>query len=87
MVLSPLNSAGAASPDSVRSARAAEFAVGQVVEAKYGREWVRGRISRIRQVPGPKGPEIAYDVNLDNGKRGVLPARMLRNVPGMYLAR
>lgn len=58
------------------------FAVGQTIEAKYGREWVRGRVNRIVQTAGAKGPELAYDVQLVNGKRGVLPARMLRPVPG-----
>ena len=57
---------------------AGEFAVGQVIEAKFGREWVRGRVTKIRQVSGAKGPELNYDVNLDNGRRGVLPARMVR---------
>jgi hypothetical protein len=56
---------------------AGEFAVGQVIEAKYGREWVRGRIDKVRQ----SGAELAYDVRLDNGQRGILPARMLRKVP------
>lgn len=50
------------------------FAVGEVIEAKYGRDWVRGRIDKIR--PGPNGPE--YDVRLDNGQRGILPPRMVR---------
>ena len=61
---------------------AGEFAVGQVIEAKYGREWVRGRIEKIRQVSGATGPELAYDVRLDNGQRGMLPSRMLRKAPG-----
>lgn len=77
--------AGTAPPQSVPRAQnpsAAQFAVGEVVEAQYGREWVRGRVSKIREVRGAKGPEIAYDVNLDNGKRGVLPARMLRKAAG-----
>ncbi len=56
----------------------AEFSVGQTIEAKFGRDWVRGRVSRIRQVNGAKGPELNYDVNLENGQRGVLPARMIR---------
>ena len=58
------------------------FLVGQAIEAKYGREWVRGRVNRIVQTAGAKGPELAYDVQLVNGKRGVLPARMLRPAPG-----
>jgi hypothetical protein len=53
------------------SKAAAGFAVGDVVEAKYGRDWVRGRIDKIR--PGPE-----YDVRLDNGQRGILPPRMVR---------
>mgnify|MGYP000629469720 CR=1 FL=1 len=52
-------------------AAAGGFAVGDVIEAKYGREWMRGRIDKIR--PGPE-----YDVRLDNGQRGILPPRMIR---------
>lgn len=69
----------AASPR-IPGAPATQFAVGEVVEAQYGRHWVRGRISTIRQVAGPTGPELAYDVHLENGQWGVLPARMLRKV-------
>jgi hypothetical protein len=69
--------AGPAAPAGVPTA---EFAVGQTIEAKYGREWVRGRIEKIRQVTGA-GPELAYDVRLDNGQRGILPSRMLRKAP------
>lgn len=50
------------------------YAVGDVVEAKYGRDWVRGRIDKIR--PGPE-----YDVRLENGQRGILPPRMIRRAP------
>ena len=74
----PTNSDSAA----VARVPAAQFAVGQTIEAKYGREWVRGRIEKIRQVTGAKGPELAYDVRLDNGQRGILPSRMLRKAPG-----
>jgi len=57
------------------------FAVGQAIEAKYGREWIPGRVNRVIQVAGAKGPELNYDVQLVNGKRGVVPARMLRRPP------
>lgn len=55
-----------------------DFAVGQVVMARYGNQWVRANVNAIRQVKGRNGPELAYDVRLDNGKRGLVPARMLR---------
>lgn len=58
------------------------FAVGQVVEALYGRQWVRGRVTRLWRVAGPRGPEINYDVQLENGMRGVLPLHMMRPVGG-----
>ncbi len=74
--------ADAGAPKGAANAPAAQFTVGQLIEAKYGSEWVRGRVDRIRQVSGANGPEFAYDVRLDNGKRGVLPARMLRRVAG-----
>jgi len=60
------------------AAAAAQFSAGQAIEAKYGGGWVRGRVAQVRQTAGAHGPEIAYDVRLDNGMRGVLPARMLR---------
>jgi hypothetical protein len=60
----------------------ADYSVGQTVEAKYGSQWVRGRVTAVRQSAGAQGPELAYDVLLDNGKRGIVPARMLRKVPG-----
>jgi hypothetical protein len=56
----------------------AEFTVGQVVMAKYGSQWIRAKVNAVRQVKGRSGPELAYDVRLDNGKRGLVPARMLR---------
>ncbi|MBS0520126.1 MAG: hypothetical protein JSR90_15635 [Proteobacteria bacterium] len=57
------------------------FAVGQEIEAKYGRDWVRGRVTRIWPHEGAHGNEPAYDVQLVNGKRGILPTAMLRPVP------
>ena len=48
------------------------------IEAKYGRDWVRGRVTRIRQT----GAQLDYEVALDNGQRGILPARMLRKAAG-----
>src|SRR6185295_12591064 len=49
----PVKATSAAKPVSPKAAVAptGEFAVGQVVEAKYGRDWVRGRIDKI--VSGP----------------------------------
>lgn len=52
------------------------YAVGQTIEAKYFSDWVRGRITAIR--PGPRG--LDYDVMLVNGKRGIVPADMIRPV-------
>lgn len=76
--------AGAARPSrsSPPTPGAPAFAVGQTIEAKYGRAWIRGRVTRIVQTAGAKGPELAYDVQLVNGRRGVVPARMLRPAPG-----
>lgn len=56
----------------------ADYAVGQVVMAKYGSQWIRAKVNAVREVKGRNGPELAYDVSLDNGKRGLVPARMLR---------
>lgn len=78
----PTGTTGVSPPSSKKAAPVAQFAVGQTVEAKYGREWVRGRIDRVRQVAGAKGPQTEYDVRLVNGQRGILPERMVRRVPG-----
>jgi len=74
----PMRAAPSGAARSSAPSVAPAFAVGQSIEAKYGREWVPGRVSRVVQVSGAKGPELNYDVQLSNGKRGVLPARMLR---------
>lgn len=76
----PVRAAAAptARPDPAPSALKPAFLVGQVVMAKYGSQWVRAKVNRVRQVKGRAGPELAYDVSLDNGKRGLVPARMLR---------
>ncbi len=63
---------------SATSARAPEFAAGQVVMAKYGSQWIRAKVNAVRQIKGRNGPEVAYDVSLVNGQRGIVPARMLR---------
>lgn len=63
---------------SVQKLPAAEFAVGQRVLAKYGNEWVGGIVNKIHYRNGPKGTQIDYDVSLENHKRGIVPARMLR---------
>lgn len=60
---------------------ARNFAVGEVVYARSGPAWVRGRVTHISQLAGPRGPEIAYGVSLDSGERGVLPPHMLRKAP------
>ncbi len=73
----PATTAGAAANASQSSSKS-EFAVGQVVLARYGSDWVRARVNRVQHSNGPGGPRIDYDVSLENGKRGVVPARMLR---------
>ena len=65
-----------------QGAPGAQYAVGEVIEAKYGTDWVRGRVSKVTQTTSAKGTEFAYEVHLDNGKRGIVPARMLRKAAG-----
>lgn len=77
----PVGVTRATPPPSNKAAPTAQFAVGQTVEAKYGRAWVRGRIDRVLQVTGTNGPQAEYDVRLVNGQRGILPERMVRRVP------
>ena len=54
------------------------FEVGEIVEAKFGSKWIRGKVMKVRQSQGRNGPELNYDIKLDNGQRGVLPASMIR---------
>ena len=54
------------------------FTVGQAVEARFGRDWIRGEVIRIQQSQSATGPLYEYEVVLENGHRGTLPARMLR---------
>jgi len=71
--------AGRSAPPTPAAPRKADYAVGQVVMARYGSQWIRGKINAVRQVKGRDGSELAYDVSLDNGKRGLVPGRMLRS--------
>ncbi|MEO6624810.1 MAG: hypothetical protein ABIN37_08265, partial [Burkholderiaceae bacterium] len=68
----------AATKAAVAAAPAPAFNVGQVVLARYGSNWVKARVERVRQSAGPQGPQTHYEVRLENGQRGVVPARMLR---------
>lgn len=72
----------AAKPPSGETARQAAvvipFAVGDMVEARHGRDWIPGRINSVRQSSNAQGSEAVYEVLLENGKRGMLPASMIR---------
>lgn len=70
----------AAAPRPVQQAPAARFNVGQIVEARYGREWIRGRVTRISQVRGAKGPELAYDVRQARHTARAYAAQSLRRI-------
>ena len=48
------------------------------MQARYGGQWIKARVNKVTQLTGPRGPEVAYDVSLENGKRGIVPSRMLR---------
>jgi hypothetical protein len=74
--------AAAPAAGAVQKPAGAKFEVGEVVEARYGREWIRGRVDAIRQSAGAQGPRLEYDVRLDNGKRGIVPDHMLRKAGG-----
>tara|TARA_R110001583_G_scaffold191541_2_gene356931 strand:+ start:23139 stop:23939 length:801 start_codon:yes stop_codon:yes gene_type:complete len=64
------------------AATTAGFTVGETVYARYGAAWVRGKVTRISRVSGAKGPELAYNVTLENGECGLLPAHMMRKTQG-----
>lgn len=68
-------------PPAAPPASTASYAVGEVVYARYGPAWIRGKVTAISRVPGANGPELAYNVTLDNGERGLLPANMMRKAP------
>jgi hypothetical protein len=57
------------------------FAVGQVVDVRVGEQWVRGRVEDLRSASGTAGPEPAYGVRFDDGRRGVFSAMQLRARP------
>ena len=67
-----------ATPQPAQRVPTAEYAVGQAVQARYGGAWIKARVNKVTQLTGPRGPQVAYDVSLENGKRGIVPSRMLR---------
>jgi len=69
-------------PQAAQPATAARFAVGEAVEARYGREWIRGRVNSLRASRNAQGDYVVYEVILENGKRGMLPATMIRKIGG-----
>jgi hypothetical protein len=84
VLLKKCDSATAAKPSSQATQQAggvSEFAVGDAVEARFGRDWIAGRINSVRASRNAQGPEVVYEVLLENGQRGMLPARMIRK-PG-----
>jgi hypothetical protein len=56
----------------------AQFTAGEAVEAKYMGQWLPGKVRRVIQSTGSK--ELTYDVLLDNGQSGMLPASWVRKV-------
>lgn len=47
-----------APPSAAPSISGAQFAAGDVVEAKYSAEWVRGTVTRVIESAGSNGPRI-----------------------------
>ncbi|MFN3523152.1 MAG: hypothetical protein ACK4YQ_12970 [Phenylobacterium sp.] len=66
-------------PSAAAAPAGAVYAVGQSVQALYMGGWVPARVTRI--YPARAGGQVEYDVALANGKRGIVPARMLRPAP------
>ena len=50
---------------------------GDVIYARYGRQWIAGKVVKVRR----QGTQLTYEVRLENGARGMLPAHMLRKTP------
>ncbi len=59
----------------------AAYAIGQAVEARYGSQWIRGKVTKIVEVTTARGRETHYEVVLDNNKRGVVPPSWVRPIP------
>lgn len=72
------SSAGAGLRSAI-SATGSQFASGDHVEAKYAGAWVHGTVRRV--IPaGQVNAQVSYDVMLDNGRTGILPATMIRSI-------
>ena len=76
-VMRATGSSAAAGPRAANPSAGSQFASGDHVEAKYAGAWVHGTIRRV--IPaGRAGTQTSYDVVLDNGRTGILPATMIR---------
>ena len=69
----------AAPPKMAAKTPVAQFSVGEVVEAKFSGAWVRGKVRSIRQSAN-NSSALDYEVVLDNGHRGILPAGVVREL-------
>ena len=56
---------------------ASAYVPGDVIYARYGRQWIAGKVVKVRR----QGTQLTYEVRLENGARGMLPAHMLRKTP------
>ena len=75
--VSPVVAKPAAPPAAAPKTPVAQFSVGEVVEAKFKGSWVPGKVRSIRQASN-NSAALDYEVVLDNGQRGILPATMVR---------
>jgi len=64
-----------------RPAPGALYAIGQPIEARYGSQWIRGKVTKIVEVTTARGRETHYEVVLDNNKRGIVPPNWVRPLP------
>jgi hypothetical protein len=70
-----------AAPPPQQAAPQAAYQVGQQVEARYGSDWIRGRVTGLIPTTTRGRREMHYEVVLDNRKRGILPPSWVRPLP------
>ncbi len=85
-LLCPVSAAARPAPPPPRATPAppvtpqAAYQVGQQVEARYGSDWIRGRVTKLIPTTTRGRREMHYEVVLENRQRGILPPDWVRPV-------
>jgi hypothetical protein len=70
-----------AAPAPQQATPQAAYQVGQQVEARYGSDWIRGRVTKLIPTTTRGRREMHYEVVLENRQRGILPPDWVRPLP------